>query len=29
MTALRPRFEWDPISARTADLFERVVLDEP
>ncbi len=29
MTALRPRFDWGPIAARTADLFERVVLDEP
>jgi hypothetical protein len=27
--ALQPRFEWDPIAARTADLFERVVLRRP
>jgi hypothetical protein len=25
----RPAFEWGPIATRTADLFERVVLDEP
>jgi glycosyltransferase involved in cell wall biosynthesis len=29
MTALRPRYSWEPIATRTADLFERVVLDEP
>ena len=27
--ALKPAFEWAPIAERTADLFERVVLDEP
>lgn len=27
--ALRPGFDWAPIAARTLDLFERVVLDEP
>lgn len=26
MLTLRPRFDWAPISAATADLFERVVL---
>lgn len=29
MAALQPAFAWGPIAARTADLFERVVLDEP
>ncbi len=29
MSALRPRFDWEPLATRTADLFERVVLDEP
>ncbi|MBK5288669.1 MAG: glycosyltransferase family 1 protein, partial [Acidimicrobiia bacterium] len=27
--ALKPDFDWAPIAQRTADLFERVVLDEP
>ncbi len=25
----RAAFDWEPIAARTADLFDRVVLDEP
>jgi glycosyltransferase involved in cell wall biosynthesis len=29
MHALRADFEWAAIAARTADLFDRVVLDEP
>ncbi len=29
IVASRPAFEWGPIATRTADLFERVVLDEP
>ena len=29
MHSLRPRFDWAPLSHRTADLFDRVVLDEP
>jgi glycosyltransferase involved in cell wall biosynthesis len=29
MQALRPAYDWAPLAARTADLFERVVLDEP
>jgi hypothetical protein len=29
MSARRDAFEWAPIATRTADLFERVVLDEP
>ena len=24
-----PTYDWEPIAARTADLFDRVVLDEP
>ena len=28
ITAGRPDYEWGPIATRTADLFERVVLDE-
>ena len=24
-----PTYDWAPLAARTADLFERVVLDEP
>ncbi len=27
--ALRPQFEWAPLAQRTAELFERVVLNEP
>ncbi len=27
--ALRPQFEWTPLATRTAELFERVVLNEP
>lgn len=29
MADLKPTFAWGPIAQRTADLFERVVLDEP
>lgn len=29
MRALRPSFDWAPLALRTADLFDRVVLDEP
>lgn len=29
MRALRPSFDWAPLSTRTADLFDRVVLNEP
>jgi hypothetical protein len=29
MDALRSGFDWEPLATRTADLFERVVLDEP
>ncbi len=29
ITALRPAFDWAPLAARTADLFERVVLGAP
>ena len=29
MLGLRPAYDWAPLAARTFDLFERVVLDEP
>jgi hypothetical protein len=29
MRARRAEYEWGPIATRTADLFDRVVLDEP
>jgi glycosyltransferase involved in cell wall biosynthesis len=29
MAAQRREFEWGPIATRTADLFDRVVLQEP
>ncbi|MEO6469083.1 MAG: hypothetical protein ABIP21_08285, partial [Acidimicrobiia bacterium] len=29
MRALRASFDWAPLAARTADLFDRVVLAEP
>lgn len=29
ITARRADYEWGPIASRTADLFDRVILDEP